>query len=102
MLRSTLGLVLAATFVTPVQAARVNRETFGCTTLASADQLATLQVSDQTAYADSLGRLTRAGQCRIWRAGEQVAITDREDGLVCLSPQEISSLCYWSAPTAVE
>ncbi len=102
MLKTTIVLALTVILSSPADAARVSRDTFGCKAVASADQLATLLASDQTAYAENLGRLTRAGQCRVWSAGEQVAIKDREDGLICLAPQEIASFCYWSPPTAVE
>lgn len=102
MIRATLCLI-GLLWVMPSAAvtAQVEQETFGCKSMANAMQLLRLrQAADLTEYDTRLHTLVRAGECRVWTAGDAVTVEDEDDGLVCLASGSMRRTCYWSAPEA--
>ncbi|WP_210250405.1 hypothetical protein, partial [Methylobacterium oxalidis] len=90
--------VLVWSAVTSAPAAQIERETFGCKSMANAERLTALRMSeDEGAYEDRLGRLLRAGECRAWAVDDAVTIEDEADSFVCLAPKGSRGHCFWSA-----
>jgi hypothetical protein len=97
------ALALTAALPRPAAAETIVQERFGCHSQEVTDRLfKQVMAGDEAGFGQLLRGSLASGECRNWKAGEEVRLETRTMTYGCLAPKDSQDRCYWTPLSAIE